>query len=100
MYAAHFAAGLAIKSRVPKAPTAVLIAGAFLCDFIWIACFATGIEFAVPGHFWDDWSHSLASTLVWATLYGGGVWLVMRRTPGVRFIALAAFVAVLSHFFL
>jgi len=78
----------------------VLIAGAFLCDFIWIACIGTGLEVAMPGHFWDDWSHSLASTLVWATLYGGGVWLVMRRTPGVRVIALAAFIAVLSHFFL
>jgi len=37
MYAAHFAAGLAIKSRAPQAPTWALLVGAFIPDFVWIA---------------------------------------------------------------
>ena len=37
MYAPHFAAALAIKSTVPRAPLAALLAGAFLPDLLWIA---------------------------------------------------------------
>jgi hypothetical protein len=44
MYAAHFAAGLAIKSRAPQAPTWALLIGAFLPDFIWIAFGLARIE--------------------------------------------------------
>ena len=36
MYAAHFAAGLAIKGKVEKAPLWALLIGAFVPDFIWI----------------------------------------------------------------
>jgi len=44
MYAAHFAAALAIKSRVPKAPVVALLLGAFVPDFFWIAFGLAGIE--------------------------------------------------------
>jgi hypothetical protein len=36
VYAAHFAAGLAIKSRVPKALTWALLIGVFIPDFVWV----------------------------------------------------------------
>jgi len=59
VYAAHFAAGLAIKSCVPEAPAWALLTGAFLPDFVWIALANRGIEPANPQIFFDDWSHSL-----------------------------------------
>ncbi|MDP9122424.1 MAG: hypothetical protein M3O15_13830 [Acidobacteriota bacterium] len=94
MYAAHFAAGLAIKSRTPLAPTAALLAGAFLPDFLWIAFATAGIEPTRPGAFFDDWSHSLVSCLVWATLFAA-LFLRLGRT-----VAAAMWLAVFSHFLL
>ena len=62
MYVAHFAGALAIKSRVPKAPTWALLVGAFIPDFIWIVLANRGIEPTEPSLFFDDWSHSLTMT--------------------------------------
>jgi hypothetical protein len=66
MYAAHFAAGLAIKSYAPKAPTWALLVGAFLPDFFWVAFGLAGIEPSQGTAFFDDWSHSLAMVILWA----------------------------------
>ncbi len=44
MYAAHFAAALAIKSFSPKAPTWALLTGAFLPDLFWIAFGLAGMS--------------------------------------------------------
>lgn len=93
MYAAHFAAGLAIKGRIPQAPTWALIAGVFLPDFFWIAFAHVGIEPTQPV-FFDDWSHSLVMIIVWSTLFAALFW---RRG---KVIALAVWIAGLSHFFL
>jgi hypothetical protein len=94
MYAAHFAAGLAIRSRASRAPTWVLLVGAFVPDFLWIAFAGLGLEPADPKIFFDDWSHSFASIIIEATLFafvffrwGSGVWL-------------PAWLAVFSHFLL
>jgi hypothetical protein len=94
MYAAHFAAGLAIRSRAPRAPTSVLLVGAFLPDFLWITFAGLGLEPAAPKYFFDDWSHSFASIIIEATIFsfvflrwGIGVWL-------------PAWLAVFSHFLL
>jgi hypothetical protein len=94
MYAAHFAAGLAIKSRVPKAPTWALLVGAFIPDFIWVVLANRGIEPTDPRAFFDDWSHSLAMTVVWATLFALMFWRRERR------VVLAVWMAVFSHFLL
>jgi hypothetical protein len=82
MYAAHFAAALAIRSRAPKAPTWALLVGAFVPDFLWIGFSALGLEPANGKVFFDDWSHSACSMLVEAILFalffyrrGIGVWL-------------------------
>lgn len=82
MYAAHFAAGLAIGARAPRAPMWALLAGAFLPDVVWIGLSCAGAEPAETGVFFDDWSHSLVSVLILATLFalcfvrkGRGVWL-------------------------
>jgi membrane-bound metal-dependent hydrolase YbcI (DUF457 family) len=99
MYAGHFAAGLAIKARVPRAPTWALLLGTGLLDVGFGLFVPLGIERATvtpgqsPGFRLDfiDWSHSIAMALVWSALYGALFW---RRGGAV---AAAAFLAVLSH---
>jgi membrane-bound metal-dependent hydrolase YbcI (DUF457 family) len=93
MYAAHFGAGLAIKSRVWNAPTWALLVGAFLPDVLWIPLATLGIE-SRPTAWHDDWSHSLLMVLVWATLFA---LLFIRRG---RAVAAAIWIAVFSHFLL
>jgi hypothetical protein len=94
MYAAHFAAGLAIKSRVPKAPTWALLVGAFIPDLIWVVLANRGIEPTEPRLFFDDWSHSLLMIGVWASLFALMFWRGERR------VVLAVWFAVFSHFLL
>lgn len=69
MYAAHFAAALAIKSKAPQTPTWALVTGAFLPDFAWVGLGLAGIEPSQGPAFFDDWSHSLAMVILWATLF-------------------------------
>jgi hypothetical protein len=95
MFAAHLAAGLAIKSRAPQAPTWALLLGAFLPDLIWIPLAALGVEPAATAVFFDDWSHSLATTVVWAALFAALFW----RRCGAS-VAVAIGLAVVSHFLL
>jgi len=94
MTAAHFAAALAIKSRVPKAPTAALLVAAFVPDFIWIALATTGLEPTRREIFFDDWSHSLLSVVVCATIAA-----IAYRSRGWEVVA-ALWLAVTSHFML
>ena len=92
MTAAHFAAALAIKSRVAEASTAALIVGAFIPDFVWIILATAGVEPTRREVFFDDWSHSLLSVAAAATAYA---WLFRKHGLGV---AGAAWLAVFSHF--
>jgi len=102
MYAGHFAAGLAIKARVPKAPTWGLLLGAGLLDLLFGPFVLLGWERASltpgvsPGFSLDyiDWSHSLLMSLVWATAYA----LCFTRLG--RPVVLAMGAAVFSHFVL
>jgi hypothetical protein len=94
MYAAHFAAGLAIKSHAPKAPTWALLVGVFLPDFFWVAFGLAGIEPSQGLGFFDDWSHSLAMVLVWAALFSLAF---LGRGFAVVF---PVWLAVFSHFLL
>jgi len=95
MYAAHFAAGLAIKARVPRTPTWALMTAVFLPDFVWIVLAWAGIEPTLPPRgFFDDWSHSLVMVLVWAALFAGIFW--RRGWP----VVISIWIAGLSHFFL
>lgn len=92
MYAAHFAAALAIKSHAPKAPTWALLTGAFLPDFVWIVLGLAGVEPSQGPAFFDDWSHSLAMVLLWATLFALPFWR--------KGLAFPVGLAVFSHFLL
>ena len=76
MYAGHFAAGLALKGRVPEAPTWGLLLGVGLLDLLFGPLVLAGVERATvtpavpPGFSLDhiDWSNSLATSALWSAL--------------------------------
>ena len=94
MYAAHFAAGLAIGSRAPRAPIWALLAGCLLPDVVWIVLATSGIEPSGPATLFEDWSHSLVSIFVEASLFA---LLFIRRGVSVW---VPIWLAVASHFLL
>jgi hypothetical protein len=102
MYVGHFAAGLAIKAREPRAPTWALLMGVGLLDILFGPFVLAGIERATvtpsvsPGFSLDfiDWSHSLAMSLVWSIVFA----CVFARYG--RGVMLAIGLAVFSHFLL
>jgi hypothetical protein len=94
MYAAHLAAALAIKGKAPKAPAWALFTGAFLPDLAWIAFGLAGLEPSQGPAFFDDWSHSLAMVVLWATLFAFFFW---RQKLAVM---AAVWLSVFSHFVL
>ena len=91
MYAAHFAAALAIKTAQPRTPMTPLMGAAFLPDLLWLGLSLDGLEIVEPGMWFDGWSHSIASIVVQATLVGALWW--RRDVP----VAVALAGAVLSH---
>ena len=92
MFAAHFAAGLAIGGRESKAPISALLAGVFLPDLIWIALAFAGVEPSGPSVFFDGWSHSFLSVATEATVFAS-----FFALKGLR-VWLSIWFAVLSHF--
>lgn len=95
MYAAHFAAGLAVKGRVPQASTWALMTAVFLPDFVWILLARLDIEPELPPRgFFDDWSHSLLMIIIWSTLFAAMFWKRQRA------VSIAIWIAGLSHFLL
>ena len=91
MFAAHFAAGLAIKAARPKAPAWAVLTGALLPDLFWIGFAGAGAEPTSDAAYFDGWSHSVASIAIQALLFA----LCFRRLG--RGVMIAAAIAVLSH---
>ena len=91
MFPGHFAAGLAIKTVEPRAPTFGLMVGVGFIDLV----FGVLVPFHIEGggfrHFITPWSHSLAMSLVWGALFAGLYWRLGSR------VMLAMFAAVMSH---
>ncbi len=102
MYAGHFASALALKAKVPRAPTWGLLVGVGVLDLLFGPFVLAGIERASltpgisPGFSLDhiDWSHSLLMSVVWSVLFGAAFF---RRG---RTVAILMAVAVFSHFVL
>lgn len=91
MFAAHFAAGLAIKATQRRAPAWAVLTGAFLPDLLWIALAGAGVEPTSDAAYFDGWSHSVASITVQAVLFA----LCFHRLGGAVMLAMG--LAVFSH---
>jgi hypothetical protein len=91
MYAAHFAAGMAIKVAEPRAPMAALLGLAFLPDLLWLGFSVGGLERVAPALWFDGWSHSVASIILQAAIVAMVWW---REGVGV---SVTVTCAVLSH---
>lgn len=102
MYAGHFAVGLALKAKEPRAPTWGILTGVGLLDLLFGPLVLAGVERASvtpaisPGFTLDyiDWSHSAAMAVFWSLLFGLLFLRFGSRVAGV--MTLAAF----SHFLL
>ena len=89
MYAGHFAAGLALRGRVPRVPVTVLLIGVFILDILWVV-FGV-LHWETPR---DDWSHSLIMSILWAALFAAAFWRF-----GIQ-ACVVIWLAVFSHFVL
>jgi hypothetical protein len=87
MYAGHFAAGLALRGRAPRAPLTVILIGVFVLDILWVVFGVLHWETAP-----DDWSHSLLMSILWASLFAAAF-----RRFGLK-ACVVIWLAVFSHF--
>lgn len=102
MYAGHFAAGLALKAKEPRAPMWGILIGVGLLDVLFGPFVLLGLEQVSvtpgvsPGFSLDhiDWSHSLLMSVVWSAAYAALFARWGARIAGL--MGLAAF----SHFLL
>jgi hypothetical protein len=91
MFAAHLAAGLAIKAAQRRVPAWAVLTGAFLPDLLWIALAGAGVEPTSDAAYFDGWSHSVTSITIQAVLFA----LCFRRLGGAVMLAMG--LAVFSH---
>jgi membrane-bound metal-dependent hydrolase YbcI (DUF457 family) len=92
MFIGHDACALAAKPATPRVSLGVLIAAPNLLDLLWPIFLLLGIEHVAirpgitkmtPLDFYDyPWSHSLAMSIVWASLFALGYWLFTRHAAG------------------
>ncbi len=94
MYVPHYSVALATGQYARRAPLWALLTGTFLPDIVWIVLARAGVEPADSVHFFDDWSHSLFSTIVFATIFSCLFW---RRG---RCAVIGLWLVVFSHFVL
>lgn len=90
MYAGHLAAGLALRGRERRLPIFVYLAAAFLLDIFWIIFGVLRLDHTP----WDDWSHSLAMAIFWATAFAACFWRLGRAATATIWFA------VFSHYLL
>lgn len=106
MFIGHFAVAFGLKRAAPEVKLGTAIVAACFLDLVWPVLVATGAEEVriAPGTMavspFDfvsyPWSHSLATTFVWAALFAG----VYRWRGGSARGALWLGLAVASHWFL
>jgi len=67
---AHMGVGLATKRVAPKIPTWILLASAYVIDFIWGAFYLAGIEHypQLEPVTTNPWSHGLFMSVIWSVL--------------------------------
>jgi hypothetical protein len=106
MFIGHHAAGLLAKRYAPRASLTILLSAALLLDLLWPLFLLTGgervaikpgITAVTPLDFVSyPYTHSLASSCVWALLFAGIYYYFTRYRRGAIVVALC----VVSHWFL
>ncbi|MFH1070595.1 MAG: hypothetical protein V1794_13345 [Candidatus Glassbacteria bacterium] len=106
MFTGHFAVALAAKRAAPRTSLPALLVAAVFLDILWPVLVLLGVEHfridpgntaVTPLDFYDyPISHSLATTLVWAVLFGLVYFYRARYGRG----AMLVFVLVASHWLL
>jgi hypothetical protein len=106
MFIGHFAVGFASKRFAPRTNLAVLLAAPLLLDILWPFFVLFGWEQVridpgntafTPFDFVSyPWSHSLAMSMVWASLFAAIYFLVTRYAAG----AMIVWIGVVSHWVL
>lgn len=106
MFIGHFAVGFASKKFAPRSNLAVLMAAPLWLDILWPIFLLLGWEHVridpgntrfTPLDLYDfPWSHSLLTSLVWATLFAG----VYYAVAGYRTGAIVVWTGVVSHWVL
>jgi hypothetical protein len=106
MFIGHSALGFASQRITPRVGLGILIAAPNLLDLLWPIFLLLGIEHVriAPGNtkmtpldLYDyPWSHSLAMSIVWGTLFAVGYWLFTRYAAG----AVIAGLLIISHWVL
>lgn len=106
MFIGHFAVGYGAKIISPKTSLGTLFLAAQFIDLLWPTLLLLGVESVaiVPGitkftpldFISYPISHSLLMVSVWAGLFGGIYWLLMKNMRG----AIILGVCVISHWFL
>jgi membrane-bound metal-dependent hydrolase YbcI (DUF457 family) len=106
MFIGHFAVGFAAKRVAPRTNIALLLAAALFLDILWPIFVLVDWEQVridpgntryTPLDFVSyPWSHSLAMSMLWATLLALVYFLATRYRPG----ALMIWIAVVSHWIL
>ena len=105
MFIGHHAVGFASKRYAPETSLGALMAAPLLLDLLWPIFLLLDWEQVriEPGNtaftplefIWYPITHSLAMSLVWATLFAGVYYLVTRYKRG----ALVIWIGVISHWF-
>ena len=106
MFIGHYAVGFAAKRFAPQTSLGALVAAPLLLDLLWPLFLLLGWEQVriepgatafTPLNFVSyPYSHSLVTTLGWATLFALGYYLVAHYRAG----ALLIWIGVVSHWFL
>jgi membrane-bound metal-dependent hydrolase YbcI (DUF457 family) len=106
MFIGHFAVGFAAKRLAPRTNVALLIGAALFLDVLWPIFVLLGWEQVRidPGNtrytplefVYYPWSHSLAMSMLWATLFALVYFVATRYRPG----ALMIWIGVVSHWIL
>jgi hypothetical protein len=107
MFIGHFAVGFSSKRVAPRTSLVLLLAAPLLADLLWPVLLLLGVErvqinapggnpFLLLTFTAYPWSHSLATSVLWAALFAGAYFALTRYRRGAWVIG----AAVLSHWLL
>lgn len=106
MFLGHLAVAMAAKAKAPGPSLGTFVAASYGLDLLWPILALTGLEsfridpaasaFTPLAFEHYPWSHSLATSVLWGAVAGGGYWLLRRERTG----AVVVGTLVVSHWLL